>query len=51
MYNFILIHSVHGMFNFQAYSSYLKGSVSFELQEWKEALELFGRAKLVTKDY
>lgn len=29
----------------QAYSSYMKGGVSFELQKWKEALELFGRAR------
>ena len=29
----------------QAYSSYMKGNVSFELQNWKEALELFGQAR------
>ncbi|EDO32726.1 predicted protein, partial [Nematostella vectensis] len=31
----------------QAYSSYMKGSVSFELQNWKEALELFGRSRTI----
>ncbi|KXJ06382.1 Signal recognition particle subunit SRP68 [Exaiptasia diaphana] len=31
----------------QAYASYMKGSVSFELQKWKEALELFGRARTI----
>ncbi|RMX59028.1 hypothetical protein pdam_00022032 [Pocillopora damicornis] len=29
----------------QAYASYMKGSVSFELQNWKEAFELFGHAQ------
>ena len=29
----------------QAYASFMKGSVSFELQNWKEALELFRQAK------
>ena len=35
------------IFNFfkQAYASFMKGSVSFELQNWKEALELFRQAK------
>lgn len=31
----------------QAYSSYMKGNVSFELQNWKEALELFGQARTI----
>ena len=29
----------------QAYASFMKGSVSIELQNWKEALELFRQAK------
>ncbi|XP_068732077.1 signal recognition particle subunit SRP68-like [Montipora capricornis] len=31
----------------QAYASFMKGSVSFELQNWKEALELFRQAKTI----
>ncbi|XP_022780603.1 signal recognition particle subunit SRP68-like [Stylophora pistillata] len=31
----------------QAYASYMKGSVSFELQNWKEAFELFGHAQTI----
>ncbi|KAM7429566.1 signal recognition particle subunit srp68 [Porites harrisoni] len=31
----------------QAYASFMKGSVSIELQNWKEALELFRQAKTI----
>ena len=35
----------------QAYASFMKGSVSIELQNWKEALELFRQAKWVINLY
>lgn len=38
-------HSKFTLLCEQAYASYMKGSVSFELQNWKEAFELFGHAQ------
>ena len=48
MNSVILAHHINDCCVFiieQAYASFMKGSVSIELQNWKEALELFRQAK------
>ena len=53
MNSVILAHHINECCVFiieQAYASFMKGSVSIELQNWKEALELFRQAKWVIKE-
>ena len=54
MNSVILAHHINDCCVFiieQAYASFMKGSVSIELQNWKEALELFRQAKWVINLY